>query len=833
MRSTPRQSPPAVLLAALLAACWLVDCPRTQTSASGWSDRFDAPGLNRRVFALGHWNGELHAGGPFHFLTGGGQPRHLARFDGRDWQPVGGGVDGEVRGIVEHGGELVVAGEFWTAGQSVPVNSIARWNGTRWAPLGTGLQSGVVPGKVFALAVHQGDLYAGGHFDTAGGQIAIGIARWDGVRWHAVGGGISMAFEPKVLAFASDGHELVVGGEFDRAGGVPALNVAAWNGTSWRAFGPGLGTANNNGVHALAHYQGTLYAGGIFGSSGGATMRRVARWDAAAGTWQPLGLGIPEGGRTSQVYGLEVYGGELWVAGVFGYVDGSSHGSGILASGLAAWNGSQWRTVGGVYRATFGGDAHGICTALHDGKLIVGGEFDHAGPLGQHAANVVSNNVIAWNGSTFEAVGEGLGLGDGTSGLLRWNGSLWSVENHHYAGTAVSPAVARFDGARWHTVGPFDPRTDIQDAIVFQDALHVVGDLWFADGRRMAGTIRFDGTTWTSLGGPSGGTLAVHNGELHCGGLGGVQRLSGGTWSALPSFTGQVLAMASFGGRLYLGGSNLGTGSGAVNLLAWDGTSLQPVGSGLDGSASVLCEHQGELWIGGSFATAGGVPSRRLARFDGTAFRSFPGPAIQGTSVRALESFRGSLWISGHLGVVGGVDTSLARWDGGTLTALGTGPNTPASTLLGDEQTGELWIGGGFFLCDDVTAAGLIVWHEAPRWDDLGSALPRAGGATPVLHGFGGFEPGSSVALRASGLPPAGLAVLALGFRRVDVPLFAGTLVPSPDATVVQWTGPLGTAGLDFVVPAGIVPGFSLFAQVWALEPSIGEVSATNAVVGR
>ena len=29
--------------------------------------------------------GELYAGGPFDFLTGGGQPAHIARYDGRDW----------------------------------------------------------------------------------------------------------------------------------------------------------------------------------------------------------------------------------------------------------------------------------------------------------------------------------------------------------------------------------------------------------------------------------------------------------------------------------------------------------------------------------------------------------------------------------------------------------------------------------------------------------------------------------------------------------------------------------------------------------------------------
>lgn len=820
------------LVATVLVTAAFAAAPRAQGPTLGYSDRFDAPGINRRVFAVGTYGGELYAGGPFDFLTGGGQPAHIARYDGRDWQDVGGGLDGEVRALVEFRGELIAAGEFGLAGTNTRVASIARWNGTRWAPLGQGLLFGPTPARVFALCVHQGDLYAGGSIDTAGGRPALGIARWDGTSWHPVGGGVRGGPEPKVVSFASDGIDLYAGGEFDHAGGVAASNVAAWNGTSWRALGAGLGIS---GVNALALYRGSLYAGGSFGVSAGVPLRRIARWDAAGGAWRPLGLGIPDYGRASQVGALQVYGGELWVAGIFAYVDSASHGSGILSHGLARWDGTRWHGGDGLYRATFGGDAAGIAMTEWNHRLVIGGEFDHAGPVNDHRANVASHDAVLWNGTGFEVLGDGLGLGDGTSGLLRWRGSLWSIENHHHAGAAVSPAIARFDGARWHTVGPFDPRTDIADAIVFQGDLHVSGDLWFADGRRMSGVIRYDGTAWTPIGGPAGGVLAVHGGELYGGGLGAVQRLGSSGWVRLPPFFGQVAVMRSFGGALYIGGSNLrvGSGGGAVNLLAWDGTSLAPVGGGLDDGVVALHEHRGELWIGGRFTSAGSVTSPRLVRWDGTRYLAFPGPTIRGSFVAALETLGNELFVSGHLGVVGGTDTSLAAWDGATLRPLGTGPNAPANTLLADPATGELWIGGGFFLCDGITAAGLTIWHTTPRWEDLGGVLARGNGVRPQLDGFGALRSGERTAFRAFGFDPGQPTAIVLGDSRVDLPLFGGVMVPAPIVAIALPTDPVGAVRLDLVVPAGLPPGFALFAQVWGVDVPRSEFSATNAIVGR
>lgn len=818
------------LLATKLGAILLLLTP-LPAQATGYSERFDSPGINGRVWGVGTYNGQLFAGGPFTFQTGGGRPRHLARYDGRDWQDVGGGLDGPVRAVASYQGELIVAGAFARAGGQ-PADSIARWNGTRWAPLGQGLQALSGTAHVFALTVHQGELYAGGLFDSAGGQPINTIARWNGTQWRAVGGGLGGAFDRKVLAFASDGTVLYAGGEFSSAGGQPAQNIAAWDGSTWRALGSGVGDAGN-GVHALAVFQGQVYAGGVFSSAGGATARKIARFDGS--TWRPLGQGIPDSTIGVQVFALEVYGQDLYVCGSFTEVDAAARGMGIFAQGVARWNGSSWSAVdgGGLFRNTFGGQVYGIAATVHDNRLIVAGEFDHAGPISDHARNVVSEDIVAWDGSRFHEVGEGVGLGDGATRLVDWSGSLWAIGGNHFAGLVVSPRLARFDGAKWHTVGPLEASSTVADAVVFQNRLHVTGTLRFVGGPTLSGVVAFDGVAWTQLSPIGGSVLAVHGGELYLGGIGILLRWNGGGFTPLPTVFGQVETMLSFAGKLYIGGSNLRTAtSSAVNLLVWDGSTLAPVGgSGVDNTVSVLTEHRGELWIGGWFTNAGGtVHSPRLVRFDGQRFLPFPG-AIPGTWVRGLATLGGDLYLAGHLGTLGSTNTSLARWDGAQLTALGAGTDAPATHLLADDATGTLWITGGFTRADTLTAHGIATWHARPRWRDLGQALPGSRGA-PWLEAFGDLVAPGASAFVTNGLDAGAPAALVLGTGALNLPLFGGVLVPQPDIVLGVVADAAGRVALSVPVPAWLPGGFSLWVQTWSIELASSRFVASNAIVG-
>src|SRR5690606_16743164 len=128
-------------------------------------------GFNSFVNSLAVYNGELIAGGWFSIAG----VRSIARWDGSDWTPLGGGVGlsdcpscgADVSAMLVYNGELIAAGYFTVAGSTL-ANHIARWNGTNWSNL-----QGGVNNQVFALAELDGALYAGGVFNRANGSIVV------------------------------------------------------------------------------------------------------------------------------------------------------------------------------------------------------------------------------------------------------------------------------------------------------------------------------------------------------------------------------------------------------------------------------------------------------------------------------------------------------------------------------------------------------------------------------------------------------------------------------------------------------------------------------------
>src|SRR5262249_11352457 len=93
-------------------------------------------------------------------------------------------------------------------------------------------------------------LYAGGSFTSAGAEVAGHVAKWNGISWSAVGGGING--DVNCLAVFDDGSgsgpALYAGGLFNSAGEIAASNIAKWDGRQWSALGSGVSSV----VNALA-----------------------------------------------------------------------------------------------------------------------------------------------------------------------------------------------------------------------------------------------------------------------------------------------------------------------------------------------------------------------------------------------------------------------------------------------------------------------------------------------------------------------------------------------------------------------------------------------------
>jgi trimeric autotransporter adhesin len=236
------------------------------------------PILARALIAFDDGSGPaLYVGG--NFTEAGGIPAlNMARWDGREWFPVGEGMGGtEVRALAVYDDGTGPA--LYAGGWTQPV--LGKWNGQEWERVGGGVNSLVDTLAVFDDGTGPG-LYVGGQISSAGGMPVSGIVRWDGRDWSPLGSGTDFTVRSLHVFDDGAGPALFVGGGFLEAGGIQAWGIARWNGRDWSALGPGVYGSRGISVDALTTFDdGTgpaLYVGGIFEQAGGVPADNIARW---------------------------------------------------------------------------------------------------------------------------------------------------------------------------------------------------------------------------------------------------------------------------------------------------------------------------------------------------------------------------------------------------------------------------------------------------------------------------------------------------------------------------------------------------------------------------
>jgi hypothetical protein len=149
-------------------------------------------GIHVRALVLGP-AGELYVGGGFTEAADIPDADYLARWFNGSWSAVGGnGVSGvipppaNVYALTFFGSDLYAGGSFKDANGDLKGDGIIKWNGSSWVTLGDNglgdgaMTSGCCTGSVYALAASSGDVYAGGSFFNAGGIVtADNVARWN------------------------------------------------------------------------------------------------------------------------------------------------------------------------------------------------------------------------------------------------------------------------------------------------------------------------------------------------------------------------------------------------------------------------------------------------------------------------------------------------------------------------------------------------------------------------------------------------------------------------------------------------------------------------------
>jgi hypothetical protein len=632
----------------------------------------------------------LYIGGEFREV-GEDHVRNIARWNGQDWLFMDTGFNDpqhpgftEVRAFAIYddgqGPFLYAGGRFTKSGDlTQDLGFIARWDGQEWQPLGGGLAMSKQVSKpgVHAMTVFDDGtgpvLCVAGCFDSADGGPVTGLAGWDGSSWLPLGAPLLPRCDgctPWVTAACSfddgSGPALYIAGASFQAPGVPRPHSARLRNGQWEPAGDFYEHHKENAdliVHRLAVHDlgegASLYAVGRFMTYdapedvkfGGC----LARWDPGAKTW----IDLDANPIVRDVLPFDDgQGMRLWVGGPFAGAGQATPG-GETPNLIATLGPDGWRSIGngaasGPYLRTFD-DGSGMAVYIdHGGNAW--GEFEPtSGGLIRLRADGWSS-VGSWTDLDPEIAGgiiygmDVVDMGDGPrlyvnaqlyhedgfkafDGYTRWDGAHWSsVSNDDWNEMGLSPPERIFsyddgNGRRLYFL------TGGQK----QDIYRLEGDHWqlWADGdgflpqnTSLCVAMEYDDGTGNALW--VGGDL----GEIEGVEARGLARYRPGVgWEAMGTFDEHVLDLEVWddgtGPALYASGAFTFINGKKINRIArWDaddqtwralGQGLGPGGNDYS-SAEMMVYDDGTgpaLWANGRFTTAGGKAIKYIAKWDG------------------------------------------------------------------------------------------------------------------------------------------------------------------------------------------------------------------------
>ena len=238
------------------------------------------------------------------------------------------------------------------------------------------------------------------------------------------------------------------------------------------------------------------------------------------------------------------------------------------------------------------------------------------------------------------------------------------------------------------------------------------------------------------------------------------------TFGGAPGTDVSISALEVFddgsGPALYAAGRFLHAGGVPARRIAkWDGSRWSAVGgTGTGYLAEINClevfdDGNGPaLYAGGDFSQVGGVQAFGIAKWDGAQWSPL-GPGVGG-DVHSLEVFDDgtgpALYVGGDFDVVGGLQVNrIAKWDGSTWSALGNGlPAVGSATVLDmevyDDGSGpELYVAGSF-----VSVGKFIAKWDGTEWSSVGNGMKGPAGGT--VFALQVYDEGNGPVLFAGGV---------------------------------------------------------------------------------
>ena len=635
-------------------------------------------------------------------LLAGSNTLYLSKWDGYEWTLMqGDGLGGTPYCACSHNGTIYVGGSFFTGLTNPPYTPMKYWQGGNWEPV---LVSGwdYSSNTIYTLNSYYGRIYMGGAF--ANDMIAPPDMTYNIMAWSTDEG--AMVFgegvDGWVNKIVSAEAGVWIGGGHEYAGGVHSYGLA-WMGPGGTYAATSDPATSRHVVDMIDHdgilhvvertgsypyeYKVRQYNGGVWSSPlegvftdpidcigrtgpgrlyvGGRFDNGVVRWDD--GEWVHLGGGIGNNGNQDDYFMLTV---EAWNGGVVagGYFDlPKVVEDSPLCEDVAFWDGDYWHRMGAGMGSVYVRDL-----AVYQDELYAATQN----------TGIDGGRFYRWNGTdAWEAIGtvssqmRALTVHDGE---LILGGSFTQIDG------SVVNRIAAWNGTSFRALGTGFDNT-VTSLCSMAGTLYAAGNFTTADGAAALRVARWDGSSWSAMG---------------------------------EGFDAYVHALTAYEGDLIAGGFFTHSGETEIAHVArWDGAAWQPLGAGVTGSdmilgVSALRGTTADLYVGGDFDTAGGMPASGLAVWNGTTWSEFEGGIHEEDSrptVRDLAVIDGDLWVAGDFLEAGSQSScNIARWVDGTLV-----PN-----LL------------GAFRLDRDGAAAAFAWSLAENVPDADLRLDAVAGTT-------------------------------------------------------------------------------------------------------
>jgi len=294
---------------------------------------------------------------------------------------------------------------------------------------------------------------------------------------------------------------------------------------------------------------------------------------------------------------------------------------------------------------------------------------------------------------------KGLGTGiNGTVYAMAFDslGNLYAGGSFTTAGSLTASNIAKWYGSSWTQVLKGITGTSV-NALVF------------------------DSTTSTLYVGGSFTQVATITASTN---VSNIVRFKNNDWGTLQAGIagGGIQAMAcDSAGNLYVGGFGITTaGSTSVsNIAKWNGSSWSAMGTGISigGIQALACDSAGNLYIGGTFRQAGGLSANRIVKYNTSGnnyslLDSNGGMNGQVTSF-AIDS-NGNLYVGGSFTTAGNVTVSnIAKWNGSAWSNVGGGLDQIVNALTIDPYN-NLYAAGSF-ITDSATLT--LTLNGLAKWD--------------------------------------------------------------------------------------------------------------------